>query len=124
MHQNDAGDRLVLVILAVEGAPSEAYDAFATHAAETAAADAQTDTELDLDVAALLPESLEHLAYEGSLTTPPCTEKVQWIVFTSPVQLSAEQLADLDAAHPHNTRPTQPLGDRSIDRGTGSLEND
>ncbi|NQX16643.1 carbonic anhydrase [Rathayibacter sp. VKM Ac-2857] len=122
VHQNDAGDRLVIGVLAKEGAASAAYDSFASGAAQ--AAEAGEDAALDLDVAALLPGSLDHFAYEGSLTTPPCTENVQWIVLTTPVELSAEQLDDLDSAHPGNTRPTQPLGDRSLTRGSGTLEND
>ncbi|MBO0982596.1 carbonic anhydrase [Rathayibacter sp. SD072] len=122
VHQNEAGDRLVIGVLAEQGAASAAYDPFTTGAAEAAEAGAEAD--LDLDVAALLPASLDHFAYEGSLTTPPCTENVQWIVLTAPVQLSAEQLADLDSAHPGNTRPTQLLGNRVITRGTGTLKSD
>ncbi|NRG41066.1 carbonic anhydrase family protein [Rathayibacter sp. VKM Ac-2835] len=122
VHQNTAGERLVLGVLVVEGAESAAYDSFAAHAAETAESDSDADVAIDLDVAELLPSSLEHAAYEGSLTTPPCTEGVQWIVFTEPVSLSPEQLADLDSAHPHNTRPTQPLGDRAVTRGGGTLD--
>ncbi|MDU0328433.1 carbonic anhydrase family protein [Microbacterium sp. KSW2-21] len=122
VHQNEAGDRLVIGVLAEQGAASAAYASFAVGAAEAAEAGAEAD--LDLDVAALLPRSLEHFAYEGSLTTPPCTENVQWIVLTTPITLSAEQLDDLDAAHPGNTRPTQLLGDRVITRGSGTLESD
>lgn len=56
--------------------------------------------------------------YNGSLTTPPCSEGVTWIVFTEPVDVAQ---ADVDAfadwqsrtCMPPNARPLQPLSDRS-----------
>ncbi|NQX12570.1 carbonic anhydrase family protein [Microbacteriaceae bacterium VKM Ac-2855] len=119
VHQSETGDRLVVGVLAVEGAESSAYDAFAENAAATVGTNA--DPEIDLDVAAMLPATLDHYAYEGSLTTPPCSEGVQWIVLSTPIELSAQQLDEVDEAHPGNTRPAQPLGERSITRGTGSV---
>ncbi|QHC61051.1 carbonic anhydrase family protein [Rathayibacter sp. VKM Ac-2760] len=124
VHQSESGERLVLGVLAVEGAASDAYDAFTQNAADTAGTDA--GPEIDIDVASMLPATLVHFSYEGSLTTPPCTEGVQWIVLRTPIELSAEQLDEVDEAHPGNTRPSQPVGDRLITRGTGSIvvEND
>jgi carbonic anhydrase len=120
VHQNEAGDRLVIGVLAEEGAESAAYESFAKRAAEASSTDEESD--LDLDVSALLPASLDHFAYQGSLTTPPCTENVQWIVLSSPIELSSEQLDELDDAHPGNTRPTQPLGDRDVTGGSGVIQ--
>ncbi|TCL83096.1 MULTISPECIES: carbonic anhydrase family protein [unclassified Rathayibacter] len=124
VHQSETGERLVAGVLAVEGAESSAYDAFAENAAKASGTDA--DPEIDVDVAAMLPATLDHYAYEGSLTTPPCSEGVQWIVLSTPIELSAQQLAEVDKAHPGNTRPAQPLGERTLTRGTGSVvvEND
>ena len=52
--------------------------------------------------------------YEGSLTTPPCSEGVQWVVMADKLQLSADQIAEL-ASHLHdNNRPVQPLNDRTL----------
>ncbi|NQX10355.1 carbonic anhydrase family protein [Microbacteriaceae bacterium VKM Ac-2855] len=119
VHQSETGDRLVVGVLAVEGAASEAYDAFTENAGKIAGTDA--DTEIDFDVAAMLPATLDHFAYAGSLTTPPCSEGVQWIVLSTPIELSAEQLDEVDKAHPGNTRPAQLVGDRLITRGTGSV---
>lgn len=47
---------------------------------------------LELDAAELLPEDRETFRYKGSLTTPPCTEVVDWAVFTNPIEMSAEQI--------------------------------
>jgi carbonic anhydrase len=50
----------------------------------------------------------------GSLTTPPCTEGVLWIVMQQPIQVSPQQLAIFARLHPMNARPIQPLNNRVI----------
>ncbi|MBD8661304.1 carbonic anhydrase family protein [Frigoribacterium sp. CFBP 8754] len=66
-----------------------------------------------VDLATLLPGTLDHVRYDGSLTTPPCTEGVSWAVLSSPVTMSAEQLAVL-AGGGDTARPVQELGDRLL----------
>ena len=50
--------------------------------------------------------------YEGSLTTPPCTEGVKWYIRRTPTELSKAQIAAFAAVYDHNNRPVQPLNDR------------
>jgi len=110
------GKLLVLGILVAEGDASEAMAPFieeATHVAD--------EEDVTLDVASVLPASLENYEYSGSLTTPPCTEDVQWVVLGTPISMSAEQIDTLEAAHSHNARPTQPIGDRAVVGGTVEL---
>ena len=52
--------------------------------------------------------------YEGSLTTPPCSEGVRWYVRKAPTEFSKEQIAAFTAVYDHNNRPVQPLGDRVL----------
>lgn len=52
--------------------------------------------------------------YEGSLTTPPCTEGVEWFVLSQPIQASSEQIGRFTALFDHNYRPTQPLNGRVV----------
>jgi carbonic anhydrase len=52
--------------------------------------------------------------YEGSLTTPPCSEGVQWYVRIRPTPLSREQIAAFKAHYDHNNRPVQALNERSL----------
>lgn len=51
----------------------------------------------------------------GSLTTPPCSENVSWMIFQSPIQASAEQIAAIEAIEGKNNRPTQPLNERVVE---------
>jgi carbonic anhydrase len=52
--------------------------------------------------------------YSGSLTTPPCSEGVQWFVIRTPTRASREQINAFTEAYDHNNRPVQPLNDRNI----------
>ncbi len=69
---------------------------------------------VDVDLAALLPASTKAWRYQGSLTSPPCSEGVSWIVLVDPITLSAPQIAAFRDFHPPNCRPVQPLGRRSL----------
>jgi carbonic anhydrase len=60
-----------------------------------------------LDANQMLPESRRYFTYMGSLTTPPCTEDVLWIVMKQPVQASTEQLNLFSRMYPMNARPIQ-----------------
>ncbi len=62
----------------------------------------------------LLPKSLEYYRFNGSLTTPPCTEGVRWFVLKEPVQMSAEQVKEFEKIMGKNNRPIQPLNARVI----------
>ena len=67
-----------------------------------------------IQVADLLPREQGYYAYMGSLTTPPCTEGVLWLVLKQPVQLSAEQIGVFQRFYLRNARPVQPLNGRII----------
>lgn len=71
-----------------------------------------------VDPAALVPGG-KVWRYAGSLTTPPCTEIVQWVVFQEPITASAEQIATFAALFSNNARPIQPLGRRFLLRSGG-----
>jgi carbonic anhydrase len=62
----------------------------------------------------LLPTRQQTVRYDGSLTTPGCSEGVKWSVMTHPLTMSAQQLAVFEAAYTGNVRPTQPLNGRTV----------
>lgn len=67
-----------------------------------------------IDLMKLLPERRDYYTYMGSLTTPPCTENVLWMVFKEPILVSPEQIGIFARLYPHNARPVQPTNDRLI----------
>lgn len=69
----------------------------------------------DLDPRGFLPEGAGYLRYAGSLTTPPCSEIVSWVVMTEPMSVSQAQVDAFGARYPMNARPVQPLNERSIE---------
>ncbi|MGM0512081.1 MAG: carbonic anhydrase, partial [Pseudomonadota bacterium] len=68
-----------------------------------------------LDIKALLPKQFNFYRFSGSLTTPPCSEGVSWLVLDQPVSASAEQISQFHSVvHHNNNRPVQPLNGRVI----------
>ena len=70
-----------------------------------------------VDLNQLLPENRSYYTYMGSLTTPPCTEGVLWLVMKQPVQVSTDQIAIFSRLYRNNARPIQPAKDRLIKEG-------
>ncbi|MBL8393387.1 MAG: carbonic anhydrase family protein [Candidatus Accumulibacter sp.] len=69
---------------------------------------------LSIDLGQLLPADKSYYTYMGSLTTPPCSEGVLWLVLKQPQQISPEQLAIFTRLYRHNARPIQPSFGRMI----------
>jgi carbonic anhydrase len=67
-----------------------------------------------LELSALLPADRRYYTYMGSLTTPPCSEGVQWIVMRHPVTLAPEQIEIFARLYPMNARPLQSASGRRI----------
>lgn len=68
-----------------------------------------------IDIKVLLPKQFNFYRFSGSLTTPPCSEGVSWMVLEQPVSASAEQINQFrSVVHHTNNRPVQPLNGRVI----------
>lgn len=120
VHLADDGELAVLGVLAsageTEAGPGNAaWEPFVQGLpVAAAAAGGKVPAGAVVDFPALLPTDLDHFSYSGSLTTPPCSEKVRWLLLQNPIRLGAEQLAALKAAHSGNNRPVQPLHGREV----------
>ena len=70
---------------------------------------------LELGLTDILPTNTHHYSYAGSLTTPPCTEGVQWIVLKEPMHVTQKDVDQFVQIIGHNAREIQSLHDRHID---------
>lgn len=115
VHVAEDGSLAVVGALAdVSGSDDPDWQPFVDAVGDLEAAGTGEGLAAELDVAALLPRSTEHWAYEGSLTTPPCSEGVHWMVLDHPVTLGADQVAVLQQAYAANNRPVQPVAGREV----------
>lgn len=105
VHQNEAGGLAVVGVMIEEGDANAAF-------ADALAASGEGSAEVD--PAALMPSEGAYYTYQGSLTTPPCTEGVRWILMQEPITMSAEQIERLNLGVPESDRPVQPLGEREV----------
>lgn len=114
VHKNEKGELAVVAVLIRQGAANSflkpIFDNFPSEGTESKVAG--TDT----DLMQLLPAKRGYYTFEGSLTTPPCSEHVRWFVLKDAVQASAGQVGQFAARYPHNARPTQPLNARNVEQ--------
>jgi len=112
VHKNIENDDLgVLGVLLVPGAVNAAFAQLAT------AFPAQADTEVTvvtIDVNGLLPATLGYWYYEGSLTTPPCTENVDWMLAMQSLEVAEADIAKFAALYPNNARTVEPSNRRLV----------
>ena len=115
MHlvHKSADGRLAVVGVLIEQGPENAALAPLFRALPAKAGD-QTELKVALDLSQALPRERRALRYVGSLTTPPCSEGVQWVVLEQPITLSREQIASFTAIIGDDHRPVQPLNDRVV----------
>jgi len=74
----------------------------------------EVPTDLTLNLMDVLPQDTHHFSYHGSLTTPPCSEGVQWIVLKTPIKISKVQADRFITTVGPNARPVQSLEHRDV----------
>lgn len=113
VHVSKSGNITVLGIMGEEGTESQLFEFFESFLPiENGAA---KTIQQKIDLSSLFLEDKNYYSYGGSLTTPPCTEGVNWIVFKQPIILSVEEVLKLRNNMPiNNYRNEQPLNNRVV----------
>ncbi len=113
VHRSASGGLAVVAVLIEEGWHNRAFEPVWANLPRTKGVETHYE-HVKVDVDALLPAVRTSYRYDGSLTTPPCTEGVKWIVLTMPIELDTAQIrAFTDIIH-GNSRPEQPLNGRTV----------
>lgn len=115
VHRSDEGKLAVVAVLLEKGAEHPVIQTLWNNL--PLERNVESSVPQSIDLMALLPENRNYYTYMGSLTTPPCTEGVLWLVLKQPVPVSSEQVAIFARLHRHNARPVQPPAGRLIKDG-------
>ena len=113
VHQDETGHVLVIAVLMKTDATQPVLSKLWKWLPEQTEKDVSIP--LDLSLTDILPTNTDHYAYSGSLTTPPCTEGVQWIVLKEPMHVTQQDVDQFVQIIGHNARPIQPVHNRHID---------
>ena len=112
VHKTEANEIAVVGVLVEAGKENAAWDEFVN--AIPFASPVAEDTLIELDWEKLLPKNRQTYRYDGSLTTPGCTEGVKWNLFSTVIEMSPLQIESFRNAYAGNARPVQPLNGRTI----------
>jgi carbonic anhydrase len=112
VHKDEDGKLGVVAVLIQPGKTNPAWAPIFAHLPRVG--EQVTVDGLSLDLPALLPAKKGYYSFEGSLTTPPCSEGVKWMVLKEPVKLSPQQIKAFRQVYNANARPLQPLNGRVV----------
>ncbi len=114
VHVNSSGKLLVLGVFMRAGRTHHDFTTIMANAPKTVGA---KTLPIAIDPASFLPKDRTRYRYEGSLTTPPCTEVVDWHVFAQSIEVGATDIATFKALYPMNARPLQSAKRRFVLKG-------
>lgn len=115
VHESGDGQLAVIAVFVKGGASNPALAEMAAYPLPRLNKKETPNPELKINPKDLLPEKRGYYYYVGSLTTPPCTEGVRWIVMTHSITATPAEIMKLrQAAEGPNARPVQPLNGRQV----------
>ncbi len=112
VHQDEVGHLAVIGVMITAGQPNTVVEPFwgqwTMEPGEVLLED------VTINIADLLPADQALYLYDGSLTTPPCSEGVRWLLMQQPITFSQEQIAQYGQILANTNRPLQPLNNRLV----------
>ncbi len=113
VHRNNEGQLAVVAVLLDPGVPNTLINKVWTYMPLDNSDRVRLPGGI-IDMNELLPKDQRYYQFIGSLTTPPCTEGVLWMVMKQPTALSREQIRLFQQLFPNNARPVQAINGRAV----------
>jgi carbonic anhydrase len=105
VHANAAGNLAVIGVLMTAGKVNKVFNTIVLTMPNREGPAIKADSRIDPN--AFLPSKRSYYRYEGSLTTPPCAETVNWFVLTESMQVAEADINSFTQLYPMNARPVQ-----------------
>ncbi len=112
VHKCDDGKLLIIGVMVRQGKEHSLIKDIWTVMPEKAGESVKVDVKINAK--GILPKDRSYYAYSGSLTIPPCSEDVTWIIMKESIEVSSEQISRFRELYDVNSRPVQPINDRII----------
>ena len=113
VHQSEDESLAVVGVLFKEGSENPSFASIIANLPQTKGESKQLEDEI-LQLHLHVPQDNGAYFYSGSLTTPPCSEDVQWLVLRAHPNLAAEQIEAISSVIGPNNRPVQTLNNRQV----------
>ncbi len=113
VHKSDDGELAVVGLMINKGKSNDNLKGVFANLPAKEQEEKAVDA-VKVDANNFLPSEKAFYNYSGSLTTPPCSEKVNWYLMKTPVEASEEQISAFTKIFALNARPVQPLNERVI----------
>lgn len=114
VHEDEGGNLAVVAVMVREGASNAILELLWKNMPDRIGQSVSSDVEL-INVKDLLPRGAHYFYFNGSLTTPPCSEAVSWYVLKTPIEASTEQIDQFrNTIGFDNNRPVQPINARVV----------
>jgi len=113
VHQNKSSELSVVGVFIKKGKHNDAVQTLWNNIPEEIGKE-KVASSININAAGLLPDDRSFYRYFGSLTTPPCSEGVNWNVVKSPIEMSEVQIKKFESVIGFNSRPIQPINKRFV----------
>lgn len=119
VNTSSTGATTVLAVFLQLGAHNNSLDPILNAAATNLTSKGTTTITTPIDFSGLLPTNTQGWFYQGSLTTPPLSQPLNWFVYATPITLDAAQLQKYEnvaggSGFLPNARPLQPIDGRRL----------
>ncbi len=119
VHEGLAGALAVVGVLIIPGNNNSTFSQIIKTMPKTEGPPVKANP--DINPNSLLPPIKTYYRYPGSLTTPPCSEVVEWLILTEPIQVSNSDIANFAEIYPMNARPPQKDSRRYVLRSGANI---
>ncbi len=113
VHADEAGNLAVVAVMFVEGKTNQSIASVWSYMPGIVGGKQNLPSGVSAE--GILPSNRDYYRFDGSLTTPPCSEGVSWLVMKEPVTVSKDQIEKfVQVMHHPNNRPIQPVNARPV----------